>query len=403
MSNTNAKSLLWIPLILMISLISGSASALFLFLLDTIGYFRNNHFNLIYLLPVSGLIITFIYNKWGEPILKGNNLIIEEIQVQDKVIPWFMGPIIFITTLLTHLVGGSAGREGTAVQMSASLNDQLSKLFKIDPINRKTLLLASVAAGFSSVFGTPLAGTVFALEFAWIGSINYISILPILLSSFGADFVTQTIWEIGHTQYFVFDIPPISIKTVLLTLIVGFIFGLTALFYSKLSKWLLNYAKILIPNAYYKILIGSMVLIFIFTLSHFIFNNDRFQGLGVAYIVKSFEQPAPFYDFFFKILITVLTLSIGFKGGEVTPIFFIGATLGSALSIYIPLPIALLTAMGFVAVFAGCARTPFACIIMGIELFGTATIPYISIACFIAYLIAKKEGIYTSQKSNFSH
>jgi H+/Cl- antiporter ClcA len=353
------------------------------------------------MLPFMGIAIGLGYQYWGKQISAGNNLVIEEIQAPSNYISWLMAPLIYLSTLMTHLVGGSAGREGTAIQMSASLNDQLSRLFHLDSLHRKTLLLASVAAGFASVFGTPLAGCVFALEFAWIGSISYGTVLPILLVSFGADLVTQNIWHVDHTSYFVYDIPTLSILNIGLTLVAGTLMGITALSYTKLSHWINTKSKTLITNDLLRIFIGGFMLLGMFSILHFFFKNDRYLGLGIETIQKAFEAPAPSHDFILKIVLTAFTLGIGFKGGEVTPLFFIGATLGSALAVFIPLPVALLAAMGFVAVFAGCARTPFACIIMGIELFGAATIPYVSIACFVAYFIAKNEGIYTAQKSNY--
>ena len=391
----------WLVLIVSISLISGSASALFLSALEWVGNFRTNHIAIVVLLPFMGLAIGLLYRYWGKAIVAGNNLVIEEIQTPKNYISWLMAPIIFVSTLMTHLVGGSAGREGTAIQMSASLNDHLARLFNLDPPHRKTLLLASVAAGFASVFGTPLAGCVFALEFAWIGTMSYATILPLIFVSFGADFVTQSIWKVGHTSYFVYDIPSLSLQNMALTLITGIILGVTALGYTTLSHWFNAKAKILITNDLWRICIGGCVLLAIFLSLHVMFQNDRYLGLGIEYLQKAFETPAPSYDFLFKMTLTIITLGLGFKGGEVTPLFFIGASLGSALSVFIPLPVALMAAMGFVAVFAGCARTPFACVIMGIELFGAATIPYVSIACFVAYFIAKNQGIYTAQKSNY--
>lgn len=395
------KHFQWFVLIVCISLISGTASALFLVALEWVGNFRTNHLYLVLLLPFMGIAIGLLYKYWGKEIAAGNNLLIEEIQEPKNFISWLMAPIIFITTLMTHLVGGSAGREGTAVQMSASLNDHLSRRFKLDSAHRKTLLLASVAAGFASVFGTPFAGAIFALEFAWLGSINLVAIIPILLAAFGADFVTQILWKVGHTSYFVYDIPTLSLQNIALTLVAGLIFGITALSYTKLSHWINAQSKTLIANDIWRIFVGGCTLLAIFTISHCFFQNDRYLGLGIEHIQKAFETPAASHDFILKMALTAFTLGVGFKGGEVTPLFFIGATLGSALSVYLPLPVALMAAMGFVAVFSGCARTPLACVMMGIELFGAATIPYISMACFIAYIIAKNQGIYTAQKPSY--
>jgi H+/Cl- antiporter ClcA len=395
------KFIRWVLLITIISLISGSSSALFWAALDWISNFRSEHYYLLFLLPLAGLIIVYFYSNWGDQISKGNNLIIEEIQSPTATIPWFMAPMILISTLITHIVGGSAGREGTAVQMSSSLNDQLCKIFELNDVERKTILLASVAAGFASIFGTPLAGIFFAFEIAYLGSISYSAILPVLFASFGADYVTQQVFNIGHTSYFVLEIPTLTPINTVYSIIVAIFLGLTAKCYSILNHYTIHISKTICPNPYWRISFGSLLLMIILSVLHFVFHNNAYQGLGIQSIIQAFVLPAAPYDFIFKLILTILTLSIGFKGGEVTPLFFIGATLGSTLSTIIPLPIALLTAMGFVGVFSGCARTPFACVVMGIELFGTTPIPYITIACFIAYYLAKNNGIYSAQKGNY--
>jgi H+/Cl- antiporter ClcA len=388
----------WIVICFCIGLLAGSSSALFLESLEWIGDYRDSNTWLLFLLPIGGFLVGAFYHYWGTGVESGNNLLIENIHEPIKPrIPVKMAPMILLGTLLTHLVGGSAGREGTAIQMSGSLSDQLTRIFNLTIEDRKVILLASIAAGVSSVFGTPLAGAVFALEICVIGMIRYQALIPALFSALIANYITANFWSVHHTQYHIDFIPHLTGTFFLYSIVAGICFGLTSLLFIKTMEWISKLFKTLFSYPPMRPFVGGIVLSVIFLILLYYFNNTKFIGLGVTGILESFEQPVNSYDFLLKLFLTALTLSCGFKGGEVTPLFFIGAALGSALSIILPIPTALLAGMGFVAVFAGATNTPIACIFMGIELFGSACGVYVSIACAVAYICSGHVSIYTSQ------
>lgn len=397
MAFSNTKQLLpnlfkWIIICILVGILSGSASAFFLVSLEWVTQIRIHNSWIVWLLPFGGLLVGLSYYYWGESVVKGNNLLLEEYENPKKVIPLKMAPLVLLGTLLTHLFGGSAGREGTAVQMGGAISDQFSKLFHLDHSERKILIILGISAGFASVFGTPLAGAVFALEVLYFSKINLKSILLSFIVAYAAYFTVE-FWQIKHTHYSIPVIPELSLTTIFYTIIVGILSGFAALLFSRSTHfWGLLFSK----NIKYPPLrpvIGGLVL----AVAIAGFGFTKFAGLGVPIIVDSFSNPNEWYDFLLKILFTGFTLGAGFKGGEVTPLFFVGATLGSALSTVIPMPIALLAGIGFVAVFSGATHTPIACTIMGMELFGLAPGIFIAIACTIAYFFSGSVGIYKSQ------
>ena len=381
----------WILICVLIGIFSGSASAFFLVSLEFVTQFRIQHEWIIWLLPFGGLLVGLSYYYWGESVVKGNNLLLEEYENPQKVIPFKMAPLVLFGTLITHLFGGSAGREGTAVQMGGAIADQFTKTFKLDNSERKILIILGISAGFASVFGTPLAGAIFALEVLYFSKINFKSIILSFLVAYAAYFTVE-FWQVKHTHYSIPEIPEISIPTLFYTIIIGILSGFAALLFSRTTHfWGSLFSKIKYPPL--RPLIGGIILAIAFAG----FGFTKFSGLGVPQIVDSFSNQNQWYDFLLKILFTGFTLGAGFKGGEVTPLFFVGATLGSALSAIIPMPIALLAGLGFVAVFSGATHTPIACTIMGLELFGLQPGIFIAIACIVAYFSSGSVGIYKSQ------
>lgn len=377
-----------------IGAIVGVLGAFFLFSLKWAYQTRNTYPYFIWLLPIGGFTVGYVYHQWGKSVVGGNNQIIEEINKPTKHISFLMTPFVLFGTIITHLFGGSAGREGTAVQIGASVADQLTKVFKLTNEDRRILLKAGVAAGFASVFGTPLAGILFAFEVSNIGKVNYRALFACLVSAVLADAFTRFIGA-PHTHYHINLVPDLSFVNMSWSVLAGVVFGVGGMAFSLGTKYSgVLFAKIGYPPL--RPLVGGLIFaLVVFTFGYE--TTERFHGLGVEHIVRSFEQEVPSYDFIAKITLTSLILGSGFKGGEVTPIFFTGATLGNALSKVIPLPISLLAGMGFVAVFAAAANTPIATILMGIELFGHESMYYVAIACITAYLISGKTSIYKSQ------
>ena len=382
----------WILICALIGFFSGSASAFLLVALEWTAQLRTQNIWLIWFLPFGGLLIGLLYHYFGKDAVKGNNLLLEEYKTPKNTIPFKMAPLVLLGTIITHLFGGSAGREGTAVQMGGAIADQFTRIFKLDATDRKTLIILGISAGFASVFGTPLTGAIFALEVLYCSKISLKSSILSFVVAFFA-YYTVEIWGVHHTQYSIGVVPQLNFENLLWIIPPAILFGLAAMLFSRSTHFWTSLFKKTISYPPLRPYVGGII----FALIIYPLGASKFMGLGIPTIIEAFSKPSEYYDFLLKILFTGFILGSGFKGGEVTPLFFVGATLGSALSVYIPLPIALLAGMGFVAVFSGATHTPLACTIMGIELFGTESALFIGIACFIAYLASGSVGIYHSQ------
>lgn len=371
----------------------GSASAGFLQTLDWVTNFREEHLWIVAFLPVAGFFIGLLYHHFGKEIEAGNNLLIDTIHDPKQIIPFRLAPFVYIGTLATHVFGGSAGREGTALQMAGAISDQFNWIVRFTNEERKILIISSIAAGFGSVFGTPLAGAIFGLEVVLIGRLRYNAIFPAFGASVLADVVTR-FWQTPHTHHPIGFVPPASFLTVMYAVLAGIAFGLCASFFSFSIHKATTIFKTRIKYPPLRPLIGGILV----GLAVWALGTSKYIGLGIPTMVSAFDSPLPAQDFLLKLIFTVITLSAGFKGGEVTPLFFIGATLGSALSTIIPLPTGILAGMGFVAVFAGATNTPLASTVMAMELFGSECGIFVSIACVVSYMFSGHSGIYSSQR-----
>jgi H+/Cl- antiporter ClcA len=383
----------WFVLASVIGFLAGVSSTVFLWSLDKVTDWREAHVWVIAFLPLAGLGIGWAYHTWGKSVEGGNNLVIDEIHDPKATIPLRMTPLILISSVVTHLFGGSAGREGTAIQMSASLADQVCKVLGLSTEDRRTLLMAGISGGFAAVFGTPLAGTFFGLEVLAIGQLRYEAIFPCLVAAIVGDYVTLFL-GIHHTLYRIPLSPEISISGLCWAVLSGAIFGIVSMGFGGALRTVSRFYKEKIPSAPWRPFVGGIIVAGLVYLLH----STRYIGLGIPVIRDAFMQLLPPWDFAMKFLMTLLTLGSGFKGGEVTPLFFIGATLGNALSRVIALPMPLLAGMGFTAVFAGATNTPLACTLMGIELFGHESALYMAIACIVSYLFSGHTGIYHAQR-----
>lgn len=401
----------WTILIVPIALVIGSIVALFLWLLGAAIHFRFSHTWLLFLLPLAGLLIHLIYQSVGKSSEKGNNLIMEQIHEEGGGVPKRMAPIILITTVITHLFGGSAGREGTAVQIGGSVAAMFGGWFRLKGLDMRMVLTAGVAAGFGAVFGTPVTGAIFAMEVLTIGRIQYDALLPALIAAVVGD-LTVGAWNVTHTNYHIDPLPHTTyylsdffhFDILLLgkVIVSSAVFGLTSYIFAGMVHEIKTICLKVFKHQWMIPVFGGLMIISL----TFLIGKPDYLGLGVdAQYPGAVTIPSAFHNggsdtwsWLWKTIYTTLTLGTGFKGGEVTPLFYIGATLGNTLSVLLNAPVSLFAALGFIAVFAGATNTPLACTFMGIELFGGEHTLLFAVACFTAYFFSGHSGIYSSQR-----
>lgn len=401
----------WLLLAAVLALVTGSAVALFLWALDVVTTLRVANPALLWFLPAAGALIAIAYFRAGRGVERGSELIIDAINAPGNAVPARLTPLVLIGTLVTHLCGGSAGREGTAVQMGGSLASAIDRfvvarwrgVWPLSAAERSVFLQAGIAAGFSAVFGTPIAGALFALEVPRRGRLAQGALLPCLLASLMANQVTLA-WGIQHTLY-----PTIGARGAWLSLplllqvaTAAVCFGLASRLFTFGTHALSDALTRAIPSPWLRPVLGGAIVI---ALTQVLGTRD-YLGLGVTSpdpdtvtILSSFRDGgADRWSWLLKGVFTAVTIGSGFKGGEVTPLFFIGAALGNTLAVVLQAPVELFAALGFVAVFAGATNAPIACTIMGLELFGIHAAPYFAVASALAFLCSGRSGIYSAHR-----
>lgn len=402
----------WSLIVVPIAIVIGSIVAFFLWSLNLAIHFRFDHPWLLFLLPLAGVVIHALYKSVGKSSEKGNNLIMDEIHKPGGGVPKRMAPIVLFTTIITHLFGGSAGREGTAVQIGGSIAQMFGKWFRLNERDTAIVLTAGVAAGFGAVFGTPLTGAVFALEVLTIGRVKYDALLPCLIAGIVSD-MTVSAWQVPHTHYHINYVQStsgywlseyfsIDLLLLLKVIVASIAFGLASYLFAEMAHRIKALLLKVISIRWIIPVIGGVVIILLSKVN----GKPDYLSLGVdpeypgAITIQSafHHGGAEAWSWLWKSIYTTITLGTGFKGGEVTPLFYIGATLGNTLSGLMSAPVSLFAALGFIAVFSGATNTPLACTLMGVELFGGEYMLFYAVACFTAYFFSGHSGIYTAQR-----
>lgn len=378
------------------AVVMGIISFVFLKMLGLSSVFREFFPYCIWFLPLSGMLTAFVYKRYGGESSKGNNLIIQSANEGVKV-PKRLAFLTFIFTLLTHFSGGSAGREGTAVQIGGTLTSNVADKLGFKNEDRKIIILSGLSAAFGSVFGTPLAGTFFGMEVCCIGQLSVSAVIPCFLSSYLANAVTLLLGA-THEVHKISAIPSLDIKSVLVFISASILFGLIGKLFALGVKYLkLLYAKIF-KNTVLSALIGSVIVVLLIVL----LNLNEYEGLSTWQQTTAFEGNANWYDMPVKFILTTLTLGAGFQGGEVTPLFDIGASFGGWYANMFGIEPSFLAAIGLICVFGSAANTPITTIMLGIELFGAEAVPYFVFASLISFIASGKSGIYSAQERKLS-
>jgi H+/Cl- antiporter ClcA len=398
----------WLLLGGVIGVGAGLSAGVFLVALAWATTTREGNVWLLAALPVGGFAIGLVYHYVGGRSAEGNNLIIDsvhgltrDVDLADRRhgVPLRMAPLVLVGTVVTHLFGGSAGREGTGIQMSGALGDTFARVARLSPQDRKTALVAAISGGFGAVFGVPMAGTVFGLEVLSVGRIRYEALVPGLVAAVTGDLVAHLVFDatgLPHmpTPRVVLEAVPIETALLGKVAVAGLAFGLASILFSEMVYGFRRAYRIAIAWAPARPLVGGLVVIGLTLLV----GSTDYLGLSLPLIERSYVGDVVAWAFLLKILFTTLTIGAGFQGGEVTPLFVVGATLGAVLAGPLGVSPELLAALGLVAVFAGATNTPLACTIMGVELFGSGAFVYLAVACVVSYVFSSHRSIYETQR-----
>lgn len=393
----------WIFFGSIIGFIVGSTTTFLLEVNDFLGdEIRTKNDWLIFLLPFGGIIIGYIYMKYGKVISNNtlndtaelNNLVIDSVHGKKEV-PRRMGPIVYVGTFITVLLGGSTGREGAAVQMGGSVATAVNQFFKVHRFDKKTLMMSGISAGFGAAFGTPITGAIFGMEMASSGKLKFEALVPCLAASFVGHYVTTITWGHKHEEFILQNVPEISFLTFMTVVLLSVIFSLISVIYCQLRHGIQNFSEKLFKKNHMKRAFCGGVIVVVLTL---IIGSQDYNGRGLEMLEQSFQEEVPPFAFLAKLVFTAVTLGSGFVGGEAIPLFFIGATLGNALHTFVDLPLSFLAALGLIAAFCAGANTPLAALFLALEMFNGMGLEYFLVACFVSYLFSGHHGLWPSQK-----
>lgn len=379
-----------------VGLFVGAFSTLFAFCLRQVTTFRTQNPWIILLLPLAGVVIVFLYGVFRYKNDKGTNMVLSSIHAEAEV-PFRMAPLIFISTIITHLFGGSAGREGAALQLGGSIGQQLGKLFRFDEKDQRIVVMCGMSAAFSAIFGTPIAASIFSMEVVSVGVMYYAALVPCVFSSLVASkFATHmgigpNVFKIRHMP--MFQVVP-SLKIIGLALCCA---ALSVVFCMALHS-LGDFYRKRLKNPYIRIVVSSLVIILLTIL----LQTDDYMGAGVPVIQRAIRGQVDPLAFVWKIVFTALTLEAGFKGGEIVPSFFVGATFGCLFGQLLGISPSLCAAVGMMSVICGVTNCPITSMLIAFELFGYHGVPFFLLGISVSYLMSGYYGLYHDQTIVYS-
>ena len=388
----------WVEGAIVIGIVSGCIGTAFGKCVLWVSAFFQSHPWMVFLLPLTGLLVLGVYHVLGESNNRGTNMVIESIYSNTEI-SFATAPAVFAGTLLTHLGGGSAGREGVALQMGGSIGTQIGKWLKFDEKDKKIAVMCGMSGVFAALFGTPMAAAIFSMEVISIGIMYYAALVPCVFSAFIGERISIFMGVRTLTApYPVEEVPNFYGiawgKAILLAICFAFAGALFCvmlhIFEKQLKKWF--------QNPYLRVFVGGVTVVLLWKIT----GTDTYLGLGGGTIAQSFAEPQKLWVFLLKILFTCITLCSGFKGGEIVPSLFIGATFGSALAPIFGLPVDICAACGMVGVFCAVTNSPISSLLIAFELFGFAGMPYFCTVIAVSYLLSGYQSLYKAQKIVYS-
>lgn len=385
----------WLVVSIAAGLILGLVGSLFYHLLSAANEFRTEHPQIIMLLPLSGLIIVFLYRMAKDDGLN-TNIILSAIH-SDTNVPLKITPLIFISTIITNLFGGSSGREGAAVQIGGGIGYYLGGIIRLDEFDRRVFTMCCVSAAFSAVFGTPIAAAIFAIEVVSVGIMYYSALVPCAIASLTANTVAKAL-DCRSEQFHVLYITNFKWDTGLKALIVAIAASLVSILFVVSLKYCEYHFKKYIKNQYLRVVVGGLIIVALTLL----LRTTDYNGVGIPVMERAFRGEVNPEAFLCKIIFTAITLGCGFKGGEIMPSFYIGSTLGCFIGRYLGISPSLCAAIGMVSVFCGVTNCPIASLIISLELFGMEGIEYYLLAIAVSYMLSGYYGLYSTQKIIYS-
>ena len=388
----------WILFSLVVGLILGVIGAVFYHGIKDVTAFRMRHPYVLFLLPIGAVIIRYLYHICKYDNDGGTNLVLSAIQSDDDI-PKRMGFLIFISTIVSHFVGASVGREGAALQLGGSIGNNVGKLFRFNETDKKTMIMVGMSAVFSSLFGTPLAAAIFPMEVVSVGIMHYAALVPCVIASFVARAVGIYLGA-PSAGFVLTDIPVFSVTTGVESAFLAILCGLVSILFCVSLRTTEHFGKKWFQNSYLRAFIGGSVILGLTFLTGI--DKQTYNGAGVDLIQDCIEGNAHHFAFLMKILFTAICICAGYKGGEIVPSFFIGASFGSAFGALIGFSPSLCAAIGMGAVFCGVTNSPISSFLICIELFGMEGAPYYMLAIALSYMVSGYYGLYSSQKIVYS-
>ena len=389
-------SLKWIIFAIIVGAIVGLCGAAFYFALSLVTVLRTQNTWLIFLLPLGGLGIVAMYRFLHNEKDTGTNLVISAIHSDDEL-PLRMAPLIFVSTLITHLFGGSAGREGAALQMGGSIGNALGKLFRFDDKDKHVMIMCGMSAAFSALFGTPMAAAILPMEMVSVGVMYYIALVPCVISSLVAHGIAYS-FGVSNEMFIIRSIPKFGIITSIEISVLAILCALVSILFCVLLHKSEDLYKRFFTNPYIRVIAGGCIII-VLTL---LVGNQDYNGTGINIIEHCINGTVRPEAFLLKMIFTALTLGAGYKGGEIVPSFFTGAAFGCLFGNLLGFSPTLCTAVGMTAVFCGVTNCPITSLLISFELFGYDGMPYFLLATALSYMLSGYFGLYRSQKIVYS-